>query len=37
MNSGGITKRLIDFAKSFVGHFRGGLAYVNVIANMLLA
>ena len=37
MNSGGITKRLIDFAKSFVGHFRGGLAYVNVLANMLLA
>jgi len=37
MNSGGITKRLIDFAKSFVGHYRGGLAYVNVIANMLLA
>lgn len=37
MNSGGITKRLIDFSKSLVGHFRGGLAYVNVIANMLLA
>lgn len=37
MNSGGITKRLIGFSKSLVGHFRGGLAYVNVIANMLLA
>lgn len=37
MNSGGITKRLIHFSKSLVGHFRGGLAYVNVIANMLLA
>lgn len=37
MNSGGITKRLINFSKSLVGHFRGGLAYVNVIANMLLA
>ncbi|USK69578.1 TRAP transporter large permease [Peribacillus asahii] len=37
MNSGGITKRLIDFAKTFIGHFRGGLAYVNVVANMLLA
>lgn len=37
MNSGGITKRLIDFSKTLVGHFRGGLAYVNVIANMLLA
>lgn len=37
MNSGGITKRLVEFAKTLVGHFRGGLAYVNVIANMLLA
>lgn len=37
MNSGGITRRLVAFAKTFVGHFRGGLAYVNVIANMLLA
>jgi len=37
MNSGGITRRLIDFAKSFFGHFRGGLAYVNIIANMFLA
>jgi len=37
MNSGGITTRLVNFAKSFVGHFRGGLAYVNVIANMFLA
>ena len=37
MNSGGITRRLIDFAKTLVGHFRGGLAYVNVVANMPLA
>ncbi|MGJ9386023.1 TRAP transporter large permease [Salipaludibacillus sp. CF4.18] len=37
MNSGGITKRLINFAQIFVGHFKGGLAYVNVISNMLLA
>lgn len=37
MNSGGITARLVNFAKSFVGHFRGGLAYVNVIANTFLA
>lgn len=37
MNSGGITKRLIDFAKTIVGHYRGGLAYVNVLANMMLA
>ena len=37
MNSGGITSRLISFSKTLVGHFRGGLAYVNVISNMLLA
>ncbi|KZM53008.1 TRAP transporter large permease [Aeribacillus pallidus] len=37
MNSGGITKRLIRFATTLVGHFKGGLAYVNVVSNMLLA
>ncbi|GAB7056641.1 MULTISPECIES: TRAP transporter large permease [unclassified Paenibacillus] len=37
MNSAGITGRLIDFSKKLVGHFRGGLAYVNIIANMFLA
>ena len=35
MNFGGITRRLVDVAKTFFGHYRGGLAYVNVIANML--
>ncbi len=35
MNSGGIAYRLIDFAKVLVGSLTGGLAYVNVIANML--
>ncbi|WP_100407022.1 TRAP transporter large permease [Bacillus solitudinis] len=37
MNSGGITNRLIYFAKVLLGHFRGGLAYVNIAANMFLA
>jgi len=37
MNTSGITVRLIDFSKKAVGHFRGGLAYVNVLANMFLA
>jgi TRAP-type C4-dicarboxylate transport system permease large subunit len=35
MNSGGIAYRLINFAKALVGNLTGGLAYVNVIANML--
>ncbi|WP_134700752.1 TRAP transporter large permease [Ammoniphilus sp. YIM 78166] len=37
MNHGGITARLIDFSKTILGHFRGGLAYVNVAGNMFLA
>lgn len=35
MSSGGITKRIVDWAKAFVGHVRGGLAFVDVIACML--
>ncbi|MCM3411858.1 TRAP transporter large permease [Metabacillus litoralis] len=37
MNTSGITVRLIDFSKKAFGHFRGGLAYVNVVSNMFLA
>ncbi|MGL4492852.1 MAG: TRAP transporter large permease, partial [Tannerellaceae bacterium] len=35
MNSGGIALRLIDLAKVMVGRLPGGLALVNVMANML--
>jgi TRAP-type C4-dicarboxylate transport system permease large subunit len=35
MNSGGIAIRLIDFARVLVGRIPGGVAMVNVIANML--
>ncbi|MFS0646440.1 TRAP transporter large permease [Siminovitchia sp. 179-K 8D1 HS] len=37
MNFGGITSRLVQFAKVLIGHFKGGLAYVSIIANMFLA
>lgn len=37
MNFGGVTTRLVTFAKLLIGHFRGGLAYVSIIANMFLA
>lgn len=37
MNFGGITTRLVAFAKVLIGHFRGGLAYVAIVANMFLA
>ncbi|MGF1585829.1 MAG: TRAP transporter large permease [Bacteroidales bacterium] len=35
MNQGGIALRLIDFAKVLVGRLPGGLAFVNIMANML--
>lgn len=35
MNSGGIAIRLIDFARVLVGGIPGGVAIVNVMANML--
>lgn len=34
MNSGGIARRLIDFAKVLVGRLPGGLAFVNIMASM---
>ncbi len=35
MNSGGITRRLLDLAMFFVGRFKGGLGHVNVVASMI--
>ena len=35
MNRGGIAARLVDLARVVVGRLPGGLAYVNVLANML--
>ncbi|MBO9678261.1 MAG: TRAP transporter large permease [Acidovorax sp.] len=37
MGSGGITRRLVDMAMAFVGSVRGGLAYVNILANMMVS
>jgi len=37
MNRGGLTTRMVEVSKAFVGHFRGGTAHVNVVANMILA
>jgi tripartite ATP-independent transporter DctM subunit len=37
MNSGGITERIVRFSQSLVGHFRGGLAQVNILSSMLFA
>lgn len=35
MNRGGIAIRLVNFAKVLVGRLPGGLAFVNIMANML--
>ena len=37
MNGTGITQRLIRLAAVFVGNLKGGLAYINLIANMMVA
>jgi len=37
MNTGGITDRLVTFAKTLVGHICGGLAHVVVVTNMIMA
>ena len=37
MNAGGLSKRIVEMAGAFVGHLRGGLGYVAIIAALLLA
>ncbi|MDR7080390.1 tripartite ATP-independent transporter DctM subunit [Neobacillus niacini] len=37
MNAGGISKRIISLAMAYVGHIRGGLGYVAIIASVLFA
>jgi tripartite ATP-independent transporter DctM subunit len=37
MNTGGMTDRIFGFARTLVGHVRGGLAHVSVLASMLFA
>ena len=37
MNEGGITDRIFNFARALVGHIRGGLGHVNVLASMIFA
>jgi len=36
-NTGGITKRIFKFANHIVGHFKGGLGYVNVFSSVLFS
>lgn len=37
MNEGAITEKLIKCCTAAVGHFRGGLAYANVLVSMIFA
>jgi tripartite ATP-independent transporter DctM subunit len=37
MNIGGITERLMNLARSLVGHFPGGLAQINVVLSFFFA
>ena len=37
MNAGGVSKRIIAFAMALVGHVRGGLGYVAILASLIFA
>src|SRR5437879_12372244 len=37
MNRGGLAKRIVDVALALVGHIRGGLGYVTILASCVLA
>ena len=37
MNSGGVTRSLVRFSQSMIGHVRGGLAQVNILSSILFA
>jgi tripartite ATP-independent transporter DctM subunit len=37
MNSGGISRRLIDLSRALVGHMRGGLGQATIVSNALMA
>jgi len=37
MNAGGLSKRIVKFARSFMGHIRGSLGYASILASMVFA
>ncbi|MFQ7229310.1 MAG: TRAP transporter large permease subunit [Enterocloster sp.] len=37
MNNGGVTDRIFGFAKKMIGHWSGGLAYVNVLSSLIFS
>ncbi len=37
MNRGSVTTRIFRFARAMVGHWRGGLGYVNILASVIFS
>ncbi|MBM4323727.1 MAG: TRAP transporter large permease [Deltaproteobacteria bacterium] len=37
MNTSGMSQRIFDFSSTLVGHIRGGLGHVNILASMIFA
>lgn len=37
MNAGGLSRRIVDIAVSLLGHLRGGLGYVAILASVILS
>jgi tripartite ATP-independent transporter DctM subunit len=37
MNAGGLSRRIVNFAMTLVGHVKGGLGYVAIVAAVMLA
>jgi tripartite ATP-independent transporter DctM subunit len=37
MNAGGLSRRIVSFAMTLVGHVRGGLGYVGIMAAVIMA
>lgn len=37
MNAGGLSRRIVNLALSLVGHIRGGLGYVAIVAALIMA
>lgn len=37
MNNGGVTNRIFGFCRKLMGHWRGGLMYVNVVSSLIFS
>ena len=37
MNAGGLSRRIVNFAMALVGHIKGGLGYVTIVAAVIMA